>query len=856
MAGRSKGELAANVVVAGSPRPRAAFAMAIGCGGAAAALLWRALWRRRQSRSSGAELVRQTIRSVEAGAGASTEPAIARPEDSNVGAGGQDGATGTAGNSGDVAGPVTTVRPVEAPTTGAPRERPMGLRTLLMALQACDRVSPESVLGPFQVNSGEEDAPVVCFQFRMSHFTCKAYLAHGTHDEGSQHLKLHTMFEDNRRTLGEEQRYFVANEWNATKRYTRLRCGSGGGVGRSSVFTLEYDVLVPADTPHSWGLSLVSQTLRMWYTSMVACVMHIVEPRDIPFATHDMITANTLDVTVREEDTALLQEACPICFESFRVGEKVRRLPCMHIFHVVGADKDTAQGTHCSIDRHLTCDKQCPVCKTPIDIMVTKDVLSMETAGERTTDAASAAAANADPLAVATATVVALPVGGGIAPAAAGDAAVTDVTPGSDGGERTLLAPGAVDAGNRLASANATMAAVANALVGAAGIAVPGVGGEPGGAGAGGGAGGLGDGVGGALVAAASARGGGTTATRALGAAAAAGLPAQAAELEQAVRSLQMRWLQIQDVVAGMQQMLQYIEESQSAIGAARAAEAALVEATGGGGGGETEGPPVAALVVASGDGSGDDSQAQQQGSPQHTPQQETQSDQQVEGGHDVEGDGGGHEAPAGEIVGEIHFVASREEPRSMDEALRVAREVIASQPPMSPRPGQPRTATTSGNAADATAAAGGSPPVSEAAATATLLDVAAMLAQRAAALSQHPSLGIGQTTEATDGGSQPLPRVAEATAPPHGVVADGSTTAEDGAHGSTSSIVAGGSPEVVGPLLAPRPMVARAPPATRDWQPFTEVEKVCMAYAWRQRRVAAAEAMAGANPAEIERPE
>eukprot|EP00971_Amphidinium_carterae_P087776 1736785-Amphidinium_carterae.1 len=28
---------------------------------------------------------------------------------------------------------------------------------------------------------------------------------------------------------GEEHRYFIANEWNATKRYTRLKCGSGAG---------------------------------------------------------------------------------------------------------------------------------------------------------------------------------------------------------------------------------------------------------------------------------------------------------------------------------------------------------------------------------------------------------------------------------------------------------------------------------------------------------------------------------------------------------------------------------------------------------------------------------------------------
>merc|ERR1719352_479845 len=59
------------------------------------------------------------------------------------------------------------------------------------------------------------------------------------------------------------------------------------------------------------------------------------------------------------------------------------------------------------------------------------------------------------------------------------------------------------------------------------------------------------------------------------------GLPAQAAALERAVRSLQSRWMQIQDVVAGMQQMLQYIEESQSMMSAARAEQQQLQQAAG-----------------------------------------------------------------------------------------------------------------------------------------------------------------------------------------------------------------------------------------------------------------------------------
>ncbi|CAE7040734.1 desi1 [Symbiodinium sp. CCMP2592] len=50
----------------------------------------------------------------------------------------------------------------------------------------------------------------------MSHFVCKAFLAAGA-DEGTRHLKLQTIFEDNRQGLVEEHRYFMANEWNSSK---------------------------------------------------------------------------------------------------------------------------------------------------------------------------------------------------------------------------------------------------------------------------------------------------------------------------------------------------------------------------------------------------------------------------------------------------------------------------------------------------------------------------------------------------------------------------------------------------------------------------------------------------------------
>eukprot|EP00928_Gymnodinium_smaydae_P100026 TRINITY_DN9708_c0_g1_i1.p1 TRINITY_DN9708_c0_g1~~TRINITY_DN9708_c0_g1_i1.p1 ORF type:complete len:787 (+),score=187.98 TRINITY_DN9708_c0_g1_i1:260-2362(+) len=627
--------------------------------------------------------------------------------------------------------------------------RTMGLRTILLSLQACDRVTRGSVTGPFQVSSTDEDVPVVCFQFHMSHFTCKAYLAHGSRDEGSQHLKLQTVFEDNRRTMGEEQRYFVANEWNSTKRYTRLKCGSGGGAARSSdVFTLEYDVLVPMDTPHAYGLTLVSQTLRMWYTSMVACVMHIVEPRELPFATHDMIMSNTLAVAVREEDEGLLRETCPICFEAFRVGDTVRRLPCLHTFHVAGADVDNedAQNHHCNIDRHLVCDKQCPVCKTPIDIM---ERLPAANGGKAACSAGACTAGDA---------AVSSSAGAEGATAADAEASASGTGAGGGSGREAAAAVVARDGATealtdaaRLPAATATGAPNVSDALNITRLPLDPTTEVAQAAAAGAAAAGVATAAAAALIAAQQGENAGGNGA---GPPNAALLPAQAAELERAVRSLQSRWLQIQDVVAGMQQMLQYIEESQPMV----AAQAANAEGTAAGG------------AAAAGGGSAAVDDSAPVGGP---------------------ASGGGAAAD-----------------RAHDGA---------------PAPGAGSTST-------AVAAAGEEATPEAAADGSEVAAVPAPAARPRENVGSSTALPVQTAAAAGVEGSEPAPLTAVATA-----------TSADPPRPSTVSR----ADEVEATAAA-----AGVPP--QGWRSFTEAEKVCMAFVWRQRRAAALTA-ALASSGEVE---
>ncbi|KAL8566460.1 hypothetical protein ACOMHN_015096 [Nucella lapillus] len=50
-------------------------------------------------------------------------------------------------------------------------------------------------------------------------------------------------------------------------------------------------------------------------------------------------------------------EKCTICLSEFEEGEDVRRLPCMHLFHM-----------DC-VDQWLSTNKNCPICR--VDIQTT-----------------------------------------------------------------------------------------------------------------------------------------------------------------------------------------------------------------------------------------------------------------------------------------------------------------------------------------------------------------------------------------------------------------------------------------------------------------------------------------------------
>lgn len=76
-------------------------------------------------------------------------------------------------------------------------------------------------------------------------------------------------------------------------------------------------------------------------------------------ATQDVIEMNTLPYKYKkmkkDGDDNDHQEKCTICLSEFEIEEDVRRLPCMHLFHIP------------CVDQWLTTNKKCPICRVDIE---------------------------------------------------------------------------------------------------------------------------------------------------------------------------------------------------------------------------------------------------------------------------------------------------------------------------------------------------------------------------------------------------------------------------------------------------------------------------------------------------------
>lgn len=58
-------------------------------------------------------------------------------------------------------------------------------------------------------------------------------------------------------------------------------------------------------------------------------------------------------------------EKCTICLSLFEVENDVRRLPCMHLFHM-----------DC-VDQWLMTNKHCPICRVDIETRLNKDIIAI-----------------------------------------------------------------------------------------------------------------------------------------------------------------------------------------------------------------------------------------------------------------------------------------------------------------------------------------------------------------------------------------------------------------------------------------------------------------------------------------------
>ncbi|KAF4660016.1 hypothetical protein FOL47_007351 [Perkinsus chesapeaki] len=210
------------------------------------------------------------------------------------------------------------------------------------------------------------------------------------YDPTENYLRYVSKFDLSSADLPDEVIAYTAASWNSTMRYCRLtQCGGpgGGGTGPSDGMNLDMVSTVPqyfATQTHA--IEWLARLTKVFMSSITRCLLHIRDCRNgsMPFATKDMLEANTVlsmvptDIRrheqqqhqqqkdqvqprerVRSTSSSCEDKFCPICLEQFLPGELVRRLPCMHVFHKTKT---------CDVDKHLKRNKQCPTCKTPIDI--------------------------------------------------------------------------------------------------------------------------------------------------------------------------------------------------------------------------------------------------------------------------------------------------------------------------------------------------------------------------------------------------------------------------------------------------------------------------------------------------------
>ncbi|XP_037092940.1 E3 ubiquitin-protein ligase RNF165-like [Pollicipes pollicipes] len=103
----------------------------------------------------------------------------------------------------------------------------------------------------------------------------------------------------------------------------------------------------------------------LYLMSQLESARHGGSPRG---ATHTQIERNTLPHRYRAQRAgaeSVDREKCTICLSEFEDGECVRRLPCMHLYHI-----------DC-VDQWLATSRRCPICRVDIEAHLTKDYSTM-----------------------------------------------------------------------------------------------------------------------------------------------------------------------------------------------------------------------------------------------------------------------------------------------------------------------------------------------------------------------------------------------------------------------------------------------------------------------------------------------